>query len=272
MAFLELKNRLIMVTGASSGLGRSLALQLALREGAHLWLCARREERLLGLKKEIHARSGVDIEVRCIDLSQAGDRRSLLDAAAADPSVFGLINNAGMTRYGPMALVDMDAFRSVMEVNLAAVMELSLGFVEIMRDRGEGFLLNVTSEAAFVPTPYQGFYSATKHGVQAFTDALRMEYRRSPIFIGTLVPGGIRTDMITSSGLDRRIPRDSRLNMTAEKAASACIRGLKRRRPITVPGLLNRANHLLLTRFMPREWVLRAAERLYRPPAGHGSE
>jgi len=271
MALLELKNRLIVVTGASSGLGRALALELALRQGAHLWLCARREDRLRELKNEISAASNVKVTIRRTDLSKAGDRRALLDAVAVDDEVFGLINNAGMTRYGPMAFADMDAFRGVMEVNMAAVMELSLGFVEILRDRGVGFLLNVTSEAAFVPTPYQGFYSTTKHGVQAFTDALRMEYRRSPIFIGTFVPGGIRTDMITSSGLYRRIPRDSRLNMTAKKAASACIRGLKRRRPLTVPGLMNRANHLL-TRFMPREWVLRAAERLYRPPVdGNGS-
>ncbi|MBN1197515.1 MAG: SDR family NAD(P)-dependent oxidoreductase [Candidatus Aminicenantes bacterium] len=267
MALLELKNRLIVVTGASSGLGRALALQLALREGADLWLCARREDRLRELKSEISTRSNVNVKILRTDLSQAGDRHALLDAVASDHSVFGLINNAGMTRYGPMAFMDMDAFRGVMEVNLAAVMELSLGFVEIMYRRGEGFLLNVTSQAAFVPTPYQGFYTTTKHGVQAFTDALRMEYRHTPIFIGTFVPGGIRTDMITSSGLDRRISRNSRLNMTAEKAAAACIRGLKQRKPLAIPGLLNRANHLL-TRFLPREWVLRAAERLYRPPAG----
>ncbi|MDY0297067.1 MAG: SDR family NAD(P)-dependent oxidoreductase [Acidobacteriota bacterium] len=271
MSVMGLAGRLIVVTGASSGLGRALAVELAEREGAHLLICARREDRLRMLQADILARTGARVQVLRTDLSRATERRALLDTLAQDETVFGLINNAGMTRYGPMVFADIDEFHAVMELNLTAVVELSLGFVEILKRRGEGFLLNVTSEAAFVPTPYQGFYSATKHGVQAFTDALRMEYRRSPFFIGTFVPGGIRTDMITSSGLDRRIPRDSRVNMTAEKAAAACVRGLKRRRALTVPGMLNRINHAL-TRLLPREWVLRAAERLYRPPAdGNGS-
>jgi len=266
MALLRLRDRRIVVTGASSGLGRALAMHLALREGAHLWICARRESLLDELQKEIRSRTNVDVKVIVTDLSQPADRRALLKAVAADDSVSGLINNAGVTRYGPMVYADWDVFDVMMAVNLAAVMELSLGFVEIIRRREKGFLLNVTSEAAFVPTPYQGVYSATKHGVQAFTDALRMEYSRTPVFIGTFVPGGIRTDMISKSGLDQRISRDSRLNMTPERAAAACVRGLKRRRPLTVPGLLNRANHLV-TRLMPRNWVLRAAEKLYRPPS-----
>jgi len=238
-------------------------MRLALREGCHLWLCARREDRLRQLREEIRSRVDVDVNVMRCDLSAAEDRRRLLGVLSRESGITGLINNAGVTRYGPMKYDDLDVYRTILEVNLVAVMELSLGFLEILRGREDGFLLNVTSEAAFIPTPYQGVYSVTKHGIQAFTDSLRMENRERPEYIGTFVPGGIRTDMITMSGLDRRIPRDSRLNMTPEKAASACLRGLKRRRPVIIPGTINRVNHLV-TRLLPRQWVLRAAERFYR--------
>lgn len=265
MATMDLNERWVVVTGASSGLGRALALRLALVEGANLWVCARREDRLESLRSEIMARAQVKVHVLKVDLSRGEDRERLIATVVEREPVYGLINNAGITHYGVTKLADLERYRKILEVNQVSVMDLSLRFLDLVRAGGEGFLLNVTSEAAFVPTPYQVAYSMSKHGVQAFTDALRIENSGNKIFIGTFVPGGIRTDMITGSGLGQRIRRDSWVNMTPERAARSCISGLKKRRPITIPGFLNKSNHLV-TKLLPRAWVLRVAERMYRPP------
>lgn len=265
MASLDLKGRWIIVTGASSGLGRALALRLAEREGANLWVCARREDRLKSLREEIRARTRVEVQILRADLSLEEERKKLLERVEEEAPAFGLINNAGMTHYGVTKLSDMGKYLRVLELNLISVMDLSLRFLTQARKREEGFLLNVTSEAAFVPTPYQVAYAMSKHGIQAFTDAMRAESSGKNFFIGTFVPGGIRTDMITRSGLDKRIHRDSWVNMSPERAARCCVAGLKRRRPINIPGLMNKINHLV-TKLLPRAWTLVAAERLYRPP------
>lgn len=258
-----------MITGASSGLGLEMARRLARVEKACLILAARRRERLEALKTELEQENGVRAIVLETDVASGEQAERLFReaTAAADGGIYALINNAGTTFYGAAASAQLQTFENICDVNFRAVMRLSLLFLDYFRERGGGAILNVTSEAAFIPLPYQAVYSATKHAAQAFTEALRTENAGSSVIICSFAPGGLATEMITRSGLDKKHGLDSPVHMKASVAARIAIHGFKRKKRVVVPGMMNKLT-VVLFRLFPRCWSSRVAEMIYRPPSG----
>jgi uncharacterized protein len=264
MAKLQFKDKWVLITGASSGLGRAIALHMARKEQANLVIAARRKERLEQLKQEIE--STVDREVKIItaDLSRPGDVENLFRQTVETVNLYAIINNAGLTFYGKTTTEHFETYNNIIEVNLKALITLSLKFLEWFEARGEGAILNVTSEAGMVPVPYQLVYSASKHAAQVFTEGLRVENRNSNVTISSFAPGGIATEMLTKSGLDKKHGLDSPFNMNVDKAATLAIKCFKKKKFVVVPGLMNKIT-VLLTRFLPRRLVVTASEKVYRP-------
>lgn len=254
-----------MVTGASSGLGREMARYLATVEGAHLVVTARRQERLEALKEELEGSTDRRVEIVAADLSKEEGVESLYKRAVGIAPIYALINNAGMTAYGRTGIQDMATYEKIIRLDLLAVIRLSLLFLEYFREKGEGAILNVSSEAAFTPVPYQNVYSAAKHGIQSFTEALRAEYRGSGLAICTFVPGGIATEMIDKSGLSKKVDREGFYNMKADKAARLAVKAFKKGKAVGIPGFLNKLNHFLIG-LLPRSWNIKMTEAFYRPP------
>jgi hypothetical protein len=265
MKKLNFSNRWIVVTGASSGLGREMARRLAAAERAHLIVAARRRDRLQALKEEIEGSTGVTVEVVPVDLAQPAGPEQLFKRAVEIAPVYAVINNAGMTAYGRTGIEHLATYEKIITLDLSAVIRLSLLFLDYFRHKGEGAILNVTSEAAFTPLPYQNVYSAAKHGVQSFTEALRAENRKSSIAICTFVPGGIATEMIDKSGLSKKIERDGFYNMKPDRAARLAIKDFKKGKAVGIPGFLNQLNHCLMA-LLPRTWNIKMTEAFYRPP------
>lgn len=266
MPRLSFADRWVLVTGASSGLGLEMARCLALEEQANVILAARRGDRLARLKAELEEKSDRRVEVVEVDLCQPDGADRLFREATALATVHAVINNAGMTYYGKATAGDLATHDRIMDLNHRAAMRLSLLFLEYLQGHGEGGIQNVTSMAAFMPVPYQSVYAASKHAIQCFTDGLRAENSRGDVVICTFAPGGIATDMLSDSGLDKKFSKDSRVNMSPRRAARIAIRGFKSGKAVTVPGLMNRAT-LFMARLLPRRWILWLAERTYRPPA-----
>ena len=262
MKALDFKGKLVVVTGASSGLGREIARGLALREGAHVAVAARRRDRLELLKTEIEARCDSLVHVIPVDLGAPGGAQALFQEATALGEVHALVNCAGITFLGrtldaPMAISDQ-----IMAVNLVAEMRTSILFLRYFLERGEGALLNVTSGSAFVTVPWQNVYAATKHAIQAFTEGLAYEYRGKGVSICSFSPSGIATEMITNAWTDKKLLGSKVFLMAPEKAARLAIRSLKKGRIVTVPELSVRAG-LFLTRFLPRRAVTAVVGRAY---------
>lgn len=267
MAKLNFENRWVVVTGASSGLGREIARRLAVREKANVIIAARRKERLAQLKQEIEAGCGSKVEMIPVDLSREEGVDRLFHRSVELAGIYAVINNAGITGYGITKLEEMDLYRDIMAVNFHALMKLSLLFLPYFVERGEGALLNITSMGAFVPTPYQNIYAASKHAAQAFSEGLYREYesyRKNGIIISSFAPGGIRTEMITNSGLDKKHPLDSPYNMDPQAAARKAVETLKKKKYAAVPGLMNKLS-LFFTKHLPRRMVSRLTASLYRP-------
>jgi short-subunit dehydrogenase len=265
MAKLNFKDKWILVTGASSGLGKEMARYLAVKENANVVIAARRKGRLMELKKEIESACNSQVKVLEADVSTTQGVDRLFENAVKTVDIDAVVNNAGITYYGMSVESQLDYFDKIINVNLNAVIRLSLKFLAYFRERGGGALLNITSETAFIPIPFQNVYAASKHGAQAFTEGLYMEYRKSGIVICSAAPGGIATEMLTLSGLDKKHGMDSPFNMKADVAARKTIKAFKRKKFVYIPGFMNQLT-VFLVRFFPRKWVARVTALIYTPP------
>jgi len=264
MSRLSFENKLVVITGAASGLGRELARRMAMVEKADLVAADCRADRLETLKAEIEAACPSKVHTVYVDLGAPDGARVLYEKAMACGDVFALINNAGLTVYEKTLDRPFTAYRELIQVNCLTVLETTIAFLGHFLEKGEGAILNITSLGGLVTLPYQNVYAATKHAVQTFSEGLREEYRNRGVAICTFAPGGIATEMITKSGLDKRFGKNNPGLIPPARAAEMAIRGLKKAKPIHVPGLINKAV-VLCQRLAPRKAILRATERIYAP-------
>ena len=186
--------QVLVITGASSGIGRTTA-RLAAERGARLVLAARDGAALDDAAHECERAGGEAVTVRC-DVADAGDVRRL--ARAAERAFGGVdtwVNNAGTSIYGLLEEVPLEELRRLMDVNFWGVVYGSRAAVPLLEARGGGALVNVGSVLSERAIPLQGMYCATKHAVLAFTDALRMElaHRKAPVSVSLVKPASIDT-------------------------------------------------------------------------------
>lgn len=192
---LNLRGARVLVTGASSGIGRALAVELA-GAGASLVVVARRRELLEALSDEIESAGHLRPAAIDADLSVPGTAdalgRSALDAL--DGVIDVVINNAGDALIGPLSVVgDSARARMVFEVNLWAPLALITAVVPAMTAAGSGTIVNVTSTTQSVPFPLLGYYAASKAALAEATQSLRLELAETPIRVLEVVPGSTNT-------------------------------------------------------------------------------
>lgn len=187
----------MVLTGASSGIGRAAAEALAAR-GDALVLAARREDELRVLARTLDA-SGSRVVAGRADVAVQADREALIEAARAQfGRVDALVNNAGISIARGMWWDDPDPLR-VLEVNLTAPIELTRLVLPEMRARGRGHIVNVGSVAGRAAT--HGMYSASKFGLRGFSLALRRELLGSGVHVSLIAPGFVRTELTAAAKL-----------------------------------------------------------------------
>jgi short-subunit dehydrogenase len=262
MARTSLTDRSVLLTGASSGIGRELARQLA-RRRARLAVVARTETALESLADEVAAAGGHRPVVLAADLSVRGAAADVArrTAAALGP-IDVLVNNAGGGVGGSQwAVADGDAAREAFEVNLWSPLALVGAVVPDMRRRGDGVVVNVTSAAQTVTWPGFGTYAATKAALALTTEALRLELIDSDVHVVEVVPGPVDTAV---PGETRLIPGIDRLLTPLglgdpAVAARRIVDAIERRRRrvvypgtaalgLTLPGVARRRARRLATR------------------------
>ncbi len=228
-----------LVTGASSGIGREIVLQLA-RAGTNVVLVARSTDALTELASTVTSACGVTAEVLPADLTtQAGlDRVARRLRDPANP-VDLLVNNAGVGTVGPVARLPLERETEVVRLNAVAVLHLSRVAAKAMQSRSHGSILNMGSLAGFAPVPYFAVYSATKAFVLQLTLALREELRGSGVSVTVIAPGFVDTDFGDKAGV--RNPPLRRLYASAERVARDGLAGAARGRAVVTPGLPVRA-------------------------------
>lgn len=250
----------VLITGASSGIGRELA-RLFANDGADLVLIARSEGRLRELAGELAATYGVKAQVVPADLSRPASPGEIAEALTQRHiQVDVLVNNAGFGAHGPIAGIGIQRQLEMIEVNVAALTQLTALLLPGMLERRRGAILNVASTAAFQPGPYQAVYCATKAYVLSFTEALAEEVRGSGVQVSCLAPGATDTGFAAQAGTqDTRLFR--RGVMDAGRVARAGHDGMRHGRILVIPGLRNRVLAFSV-RLAPRTLATRVAGRL----------
>lgn len=179
--------RVVLVTGASSGIGKDFALQL-LREGYMVYGAARRVDRM----GDIEAAGGVALEMDVTDdaAMTAGIERIIGEQGRIDV----LINNAGYGQMGALEDVPMDVARRQLEVNLIGVARLTQLVLPHMRAQKAGRIVNISTIGGKFAGPLGGWYYASKHALEGYSDTLRLEVRQFGIDVVVIEPGGIETE------------------------------------------------------------------------------
>ena len=194
----SLAQQVIIVTGASSGIGEATARRLA-RAGAKVVVAARRPDRLDALVRELDP-SGANVLAVAGDITSASDRQKLVAATLAKfGRIDGLVNNAGYGTRGPLEIVPVDAIRQNFETNVFSLIALTQLVVPAMRERGGGCIVNIGSVAGRIARPLSSVYDATKHALEAFTDGLRGELKPFGVRVALIRPGFIVTEFIEAA-------------------------------------------------------------------------
>ncbi|MGB6651404.1 MAG: SDR family oxidoreductase [Xanthobacteraceae bacterium] len=247
-----------LVTGASAGIGVELARVFA-AQGHDLVLVARREDRLSAIADEIAAAGRPRPTVLALDL----ERRDAVAMLAAQLSAQGLepayvINNAGFGLSGPAAKLSRDEQLAMIDLNVRALTELSLAFIESL-ERHRGGILNVASVAAFLPGPGMAVYYASKAYVLSFSEALHRELAGRGIRVTALCPGPVETEFQLRSGM--QLPNAAKIiELPASRVAQLGYDGLMRSRRVVIAGAGNRLM-VLLMRLMPHALLMAAVDR-----------
>jgi short-subunit dehydrogenase len=223
---MDLDGTRVIVTGASTGIGRATALRLA-RRGARVFAAARDERRLDALAAE-HP----EIVASPCDVSDDADRAALVKQG--EP-VDVLVNNAGLGWKGMAEDMPPDKVRQLFEVNVIALIDLTQRVLPGMLERGRGHVVNVGSIAGYVASPGETVYCATKFAVQGFTDGLRREVVRRGVDVTLIAPGPIKTEFMARirTGEPAGQPGALDYGLPPESVAKAIERALTRTR---VPG------------------------------------
>ena len=200
----DLQGKTAIITGASRGIGRAIALELGSR-GMRLGLLARSEKQLEETAVEVSKLGGEALTGVC-DLGDLGAVEASLEQLIAGlTSVDVLVNNAGMFHESALIDQELDSWEEVLRVNLTAPMLICRQVLPLMMAAGGGRIINIASTSAIQGYHYQSAYCASKHGLLGLARCLALEVKQHDIHIHTLCPGGVDTELITGTQLGRRL-------------------------------------------------------------------
>ena len=238
-----------LITGASAGIGREFARQLAGRAGAMV-LVARRRDRLEELCGELTTRNAkLTVHIHTANLSHAQQVTELSQWIEREGiAVDLLVNNAGLGDRGAFATSKPERIADMLQVNIGALTMLTHALLPAMRGRKRGAVLNVSSCASFLPMPDFAVYAASKAYVTSFSEALAGELRGSGIGVTALCPGPVHTEFDTVAlRPDEPAQKAPEFTYVAVEEVVRCgLEAIERQRPVAIPGAVMKAAMAIL--------------------------
>lgn len=197
----SLKNAVTIITGGASGIGKATAHTFA-RQGATVIIADLNHQLTNELKQEFSPYKTTIGYIAC-DITSPAQRQSFVDNVIEKYGTIDiLINNAGVSKGGAFTKISSDMIDTIIQVNLVATIHLTQAVLQVMQQQNHGHIVNVTSVNAMMPPPGEAIYSATKAGLNAFSDSLRRELGQSNINISVVMPALTKTDMLNNISED----------------------------------------------------------------------
>ena len=257
-----LRDKVVLITGASSGIGRALAMACA-RRGARVGLAARSRERLLEVEKMIRDTGGEAMAV-LTDVTNAGEIDRMVERTLEKwGRINALVNNAGYGVWGPFDRMPADVVRKNFETNCLAAVFCAQAVIPHLRKEGGGLIVNIESVVALRSMPYGSCYSAGKHALRAFSEAMRVELKPDRIRVLSVCPGLIDSEFHQNRvDIGQPLGRAPRwFYMPVDRCADRIIRAMESGRSRIV--ITGHAKLVAWTqRFAP--WIL---DRVFASPA-----
>jgi len=252
-----------LVTGASSGIGKEIARVLAKR-GFNLVLIARSVDKLQTVSEEIKNTYGVNCYIVNADLSISGAAEDIFNRVKSlGVHIDVLVNNAGFGKFGDFYKFDLDTYKRMIRLNVLTLTELTYLFGKEMIKNKKGWILNVSSTAAFQPIPNFAVYAATKAYVKSFSNALYYQMKNNGIIVSALCPGPTRTNFgKTAETVGTHMFNPAGL-MDPEKVAEIAIDGLFKGKACIIPGFFNNVL-AFFAKILPLSIVMSITDRVVK--------
>lgn len=253
-----------LITGASSGIGKELAIIHAEKNG-NLILVSRNRDKLNALKEQLEKKYGIRVDVIAKDLSLAGASKEVFDdVQTLGIQVDYLMNNAGFGLVGKFHEIQWDRHIQMINLNMVALTELTHLFLNEMVVRNNGKILNTSSTAGFIPGPLQAVYFASKAYVSSFSNAIAEELHDKNITVTTLLPGATETNFAHTSGVDKTAiytnPASAR--SVAEDGYNGMMKG---KLDVISVSTKSQKMQLSLVRFFPKKTLLKQTRLMQEP-------
>ncbi|MBN3905093.1 MAG: SDR family oxidoreductase [Nostoc sp. NMS1] len=245
-----------LITGASSGIGKAFAQELAARK-TNLVLVARSEEKLSQLAKQLQEQYKIQVDVIIKDLTEPNAAAAVFDAIKAKGlSIDLLINNAGFGHYGDFAEGDGERQIKIVQLNVLALVDLTHKFLPLMRQRRSGSIINVSSITAFQPIPYLSVYAASKAFILSFSEALWAENRQYGVRVLVTCPGPIETNFFAEANFPQALASSTDKVYSSEKVVLECLDALEKGYPTVISSDTSTQIRSKLSRLVPRKLLL----------------
>jgi short-subunit dehydrogenase len=252
-----------LVTGASRGIGRSIALELA-RRGYDLLLVARSEDQLTALAEEISQRHQHQARVLATDLAAPGAAEAVAAWATQQTDQLAvLVNNAGYGLWGRFEQLPLAEQLNMLQLNMTLPVALMHALLPALRQAPRAYVLNVASTAAYQAVPSLTLYAASKAFLLSFSRGLRYELKDTSVSVTCLSPGATTTGFGDRAGMGAELQQvASKVSMTAEAVAEAAVAGMLAGEAEIIPGVLNKVS-AGLTSVVPKGIVEKIAAGIY---------
>jgi uncharacterized protein len=252
-----------LITGASKGIGKSIAYELA-KQGYPILLVARNDEELKTLSDDLRIKYGIDTPFLSIDLSTNGASLKVTDWVKMNNYSVGLlINNAGYGVWGDFSQSSLTDQLGMMQLNMNVIVELSHLLVPLLSQEKQAYILNIASTAAYQAVPTLAVYSATKAFVLSFTRALRFELAKTSISVTCFSPGPVDTGFASRAGINPLNKMAEKFNMRPDEVAKMAVKAMFSKKSEVIPGFTNIIS-VYANLIFPKAFIEKTAAGIYK--------
>jgi short-subunit dehydrogenase len=253
-----------LITGGSSGVGYALAEEFA-SHGHDLVLVAGNEAALKQAAERLKAEFKIDVLTFQADLRDDTSAEAIYSYCREKGlSIDALVNNAGAGTYGPFAESSADDNEANVQIDIVTLIDLTYLFLHDMKQRHQGYIMNVSSTAAFQPGPNMAVFYASKSFVLSFTEAIAVELKGSGVAVSCFCPGPIQSEFLEQSGMDKSKVVKKFKPLDVRKAAKAAYEGLYKGKVVVIPGGKNK-RRAFAVRLFSRKAVRNMMSRITSP-------